>query len=63
MTVVPKEPFRRRSSFMMTRHLRAAFFEHVLLTPCGENTWMAAHGLFDLVTRSLSVSTKILWSC
>ena len=30
------------------RRLRAAFLEHVLLTPCGENTWMAAHGLFDL---------------
>lgn len=30
------------------RRLRGAFFEHVLLTPCGENTWMAAHGLFDL---------------
>ena len=30
------------------RHLRAGCLEHVLLTPCGENTWMAAHGMFDL---------------
>ena len=30
------------------RPLRSGFLEHVLLTPCGENTWMAAHGMFDL---------------
>ena len=30
------------------RHLRAALLEHVLLTPCGENTWMAAHDLHDM---------------
>ena len=27
--------------------LRAALLEHVLLTPCAEDTWMAGHRLFD----------------
>ena len=30
------------------RALRAALLEHVLLTPCGEGTWMAAHALGEL---------------
>ncbi|MDE0241045.1 MAG: hypothetical protein OXQ84_12770 [bacterium] len=33
--------------FRENRDLRAALLEHVLLTPCADNTWMAGHRLFD----------------
>ena len=34
--------------FRKFRDLRAALLEHVLLTPCSENTWMAGRGLLDM---------------
>ena len=33
--------------FRENADLRAALLEHVLLTPCAKNTWMAGHRLFD----------------
>ena len=33
--------------FRENRALRSGILEHVLLTPCAENTWMAGHRLFD----------------
>ena len=33
--------------FRENGNLRAALLEHVLLTPCAKNTWMAGHRLFD----------------
>ncbi len=33
--------------FRENRNLRAALLQHVLLTPCAENTWMAGHRLGD----------------
>ena len=30
------------------RALRSGLIEHVLLTPCAQNTWMAGHRLFDI---------------
>ena len=33
--------------FRTERALRAALLEHVLLTPCADNTWLAAHRLYE----------------
>ena len=32
------------------RALRSGLIEHVLLTPCAQNTWMAGYRLFDIVS-------------
>ncbi len=38
-------PRRLRALFLENRDLRAALLEHVLLTPCAEDTWKAGHRL------------------